>query len=814
MDFPHGVLAVDTETTGLDWVRGRIGAVSLAWDVGPSNNLATRNVGLALQLVEEARDAGVKLVFHNAAFDAHFMLRHGVSIDWDNYEDTLIMARLRDNLGDAGLKDLGERYLGVPPNQRDALDDWLKANKFKKGDILQAPDELLLPYAAQDARLTLQLYLHFRDTRSYPGYETILAKEYRVRAIIFEAEEAGVPLDVAATAELATVLEDERSSIEDKLRELGGERNFSSPTQVASLLFDELGYPEIAGRSTDDYVLTMLQAPVPQLIRAYRERSKLAGYLKSYLELEQGGFLYPSLNTVGARTHRFTCKEPNLQQIPARNRWGLRKIFRAHEGWLIGADFDKQELRIGASIANDTRMMEDLVSGEDIYRTMGSQIFHKPAELVTGMERSVAKNCVTPETRVLTGDLDWKPAGELVVGERLIAFEDFDEPAYRKDVFRWAEVTGTGRALRHVYEIELETGELLRSTDNHKWLVREAAKSGYQGVKWLETKDIAARKGKKGISFVRYLPTWERDISFDGGYMSGILDGEGSISILIRKRGDTHWQMSIAQNPGGVADRIRSTLLSRRVRFSESNNGSALHFTIRGGRTAIMRVLGIFQATRLLEKFQAIGSDLFGTLVAKSFSRVLEVRDLGEQEIVTLESSSGTYFAEGFGSHNTALGLNYGMGATKMAEQLTAQFGRVFTINEVTGIRMGYKAMYPQTIQALSRASREAERVGFVTNPWGRRLYVDPEKSYRAWNYLIQPSGGDALKDAIIHVAEVLCAWGGHIILPIHDELWCWMPNEPTVAQQREFEEAMRCDLLALPLTATAHIGRSAQELK
>ena len=244
MDFPHGVLAVDTETTGLDWVRGHIGAVSLAWGVGPSNNLATRNVGLALQLVEEARDAGVKLVFHNAAFDAHFMLRHGVSIDWDNYEDTLIMARLRDNLGDAGLKDLGERYLGVPPNQRDALDDWLKANKFKKGDILQAPDELLLPYAAQDARLTLQLYLHFRDTRSYPGYETILAKEYRVRAIIFEAEEAGVPLDVAATAELATVLEDERSSIEDKLRELGGERNFSSPTQVASLLFDELGYAE------------------------------------------------------------------------------------------------------------------------------------------------------------------------------------------------------------------------------------------------------------------------------------------------------------------------------------------------------------------------------------------------------------------------------------------------------------------------------------------------------------------------------------------------------------------------------------------
>ena len=555
MDFPHGVLAVDTETTGLDWVRGRIGAVSLAWDVGPSNNLATRNVGLALQLVEEARDAGVKLVFHNAAFDAHFMLRHGVSIDWDNYEDTLIMARLRDNLGDAGLKDLGERYLGVPPNQRDALDDWLKANKFKKGDILQAPDELLLPYAAQDARLTLQLYLHFRDTRSYPGYETILAKEYRVRAIIFEAEEAGVPLDVGATAELAVVLEDERGSIEDKLRELGGgERNFSSPTQVASLLFDELGYPEIAGRSTDDYVLTMLQAPVPQLIRAYRERSKLAGYLKSYLELEQGGFLYPSLNTVGARTHRFTCKEPNLQQIPARNRWGLRKIFRAHDGWLIGADFDKQELRIGASIANDTRMMEDLVSGEDIYRTMGSQIFHKPAELVTGMERSVAKN--------------------------------------------------------------------------------------------------------------------------------------------------------------------------------------------------------------------------------------------------------------------TALGLNYGMGATRMAEQLTAQFGRVFTINEVTGIRMGYKAMYPQTIQALSRASREAERVGFVTNPWGRRLYVDPEKSYRAWNYLIQPSGGDALKDAIIHVAEVLCAWGGHIIMPIHDELVCWVPDMPTHQQLREFEEAMKCTLLALPLTASAHMGRSMQELK
>ena len=67
------VVAVDTETSGLRWYRDMVGVVSFAWGDGPDESVATRNVDLAVAVLQERMDNGLPVVLHNSPFDLHFL---------------------------------------------------------------------------------------------------------------------------------------------------------------------------------------------------------------------------------------------------------------------------------------------------------------------------------------------------------------------------------------------------------------------------------------------------------------------------------------------------------------------------------------------------------------------------------------------------------------------------------------------------------------------------------------------------------------------------------------------------------------------
>ncbi len=126
----------------------------LAWG-HPSNNNADYVDGV--DLLEEHWQGS--LLCHNAAFDiavAHEVLGlplpHGQRVN-----DTMFLAFLLDPYGDLGLKPLAERYLGLPPTERDAVRDWLYDNKVVRRNvkrwgayIAQAPGDLVGRYAIGD----------------------------------------------------------------------------------------------------------------------------------------------------------------------------------------------------------------------------------------------------------------------------------------------------------------------------------------------------------------------------------------------------------------------------------------------------------------------------------------------------------------------------------------------------------------------------------------------------------------------------------------------------------------------------------------
>jgi DNA polymerase-1 len=93
---------------------------------------------------------------------------------------------------------------------------------------------------------------------------------------------------------------------------------------------------------------------------------------------------------MAARTHRFSCNSPNLQQIPARNdRFKIREVFVSGDGWFAGADFARQELFIAACEANETHLMADLAAGKEVYVDLAKTMLDKPS--VTTNERNAAK---------------------------------------------------------------------------------------------------------------------------------------------------------------------------------------------------------------------------------------------------------------------------------------------------------------------------------------------------------------------------------------------------------------------------------------
>lgn len=265
--------------------------------------------------------------------------------------------------------------------------------------------------------------------------------------------------------------------------------------------------------------------------------------------------------------------------------------------------------------------------------------------------------CVTPDTRILTSDLKWKKAGELNLFDGLVGF---DENTGEDDVFsnnrksrrkmKYANVLHTGLIKRHVYALHLNNGTILKSSDEHPWLI-SSKKSKNQ--KWETTAEIVnAIKNGKQRYMLQFLDPWDhvadnRDI----GYLEGIFDGEGTINC--NRKG---FLISIAQKPGPVLDKIANLLTKYNFSFSKLYHKSGVcNLQLKGSWYDRLRFLGTFCPVRLLNKYK---SHLRSGEWRKEFNSIKmltinRVEDLGIQDVVALETSSKTYFAEGFGSHNS-----------------------------------------------------------------------------------------------------------------------------------------------------------------
>lgn len=261
--------------------------------------------------------------------------------------------------------------------------------------------------------------------------------------------------------------------------------------------------------------------------------------------------------------------------------------------------------------------------------------------------RSKEDRCVSPDTLILTDDLRWVPAGDLTVGQRLLAFSEFGDGCNvggsRRNPRRWqwSHVEAKMTELSPRVRIRHERGSLV-CTPTHPVLVSHKT---HRTAVWIEAQDL-----KPHDRLIYVLDPWSGPLSYIDGWLAGITDGEGHLTTRHKGRNPNVTSITLSQNQGVVLDQMENFLTMSGFDYVRSDRVDCRKLTLKGGFPEILTFLGCIRPSRLLRKFTG---DSRGEIVrAVAYPKVVRISRLSAGPIVRLRTSTRTYVSAGLASHN------------------------------------------------------------------------------------------------------------------------------------------------------------------
>ena len=407
--FSQSTIGLDTETTELDPYTGRLRLIQLAAPDGVSiidldafanagnGVLANSESLLPLKRLLEA-PRPIKIA-HNAKFDAKF-LKHNLQADLGGVFDSLLASQLI-SAGDIeerhGLETVASRYLNESVDKSERLSNW----NFELS-------EAQLEYAARDAAILLPLREKLIERLKAEALVKCAQLEFECVMPVADIELAGFYMHKDRWLEQLAIVEKRRGELAEELQQVlaeeslqgslfGGPQradiNLDSHQQLTQAL-ERLGIP--VPDSTRNWKLQPLaiEYPVIATLLEYRTLQKaLTSYGQNMIELinPTTGRLHADFRQIGAPTGRFSCTNPNIQQVPHAAEY--RRCFSGYPAGrkLIIADYSQIELRILAEFSGDRGFIEAFNSGADLHRVTAAQVFNVTLEQVSKDQRDFAK---------------------------------------------------------------------------------------------------------------------------------------------------------------------------------------------------------------------------------------------------------------------------------------------------------------------------------------------------------------------------------------------------------------------------------------
>ena len=408
------VFAFDTETTSLNYIDAEVVGLSFAVEPGEAAYLPVAHdyMGAPPQLDREAvfkrlkpllEDPNKAKLGHNLKYDQSVLANHGIELQGVRHDTMLESYVVNSTASRHDLDTLCERHLAHSNIHFTDV-----AGKGKNQITFnQVPLDVAVPYAAEDADMTLRLHRHFwPQLEQLPGqqalYETL---EVPLVGVLSRIERTGVCVDAALLKRQSGELAERMQEIQDAAwKEAGHEFNLGSPKQLQAILFEELGIPVVRKTpkgqpSTAEDVLQelALSYPLPKLVLQHRSMSKLKSTYTDKLPKQinaKTGRVHTSYHQAVASTGRLSSADPNLQNIPIRTEEGrrIRQAFIAPPGKkILAVDYSQIELRIMAHLSADESLLSAFAKGRDIHSATAAEVFGGSAESVSVDDRRAAK---------------------------------------------------------------------------------------------------------------------------------------------------------------------------------------------------------------------------------------------------------------------------------------------------------------------------------------------------------------------------------------------------------------------------------------
>ena len=408
------LVAVDTETTSLDYMQAQLVGVCVAVEPGEAAYIPFGHdyMGAPAQLSKEAvlaqlkpllEDPEIKKVGQNLKYDMSVLAQHGIDLQGVAF-DTMLESYVLDSVATRhDMDSLAAEYLGETTI---SFTDVAGKGAFQL-TFNQVPLEEAAPYAAEDADITLRLHqVLWPELRKHASLEKVFNDiELPLLPVLSRIERTGALVDGTLLFQQSNELAERLGELETEAWGLAGQQfNLASPKQLGEILFEKLEIPVLkktakGAPSTKEEVLQelALDYPLPKVLLEHRGLAKLKSTYTDKLPTminPQSQRIHTSYHQAGTATGRLSSSDPNLQNIPVRTPEGrrVRQAFIAAPGCkMVAADYSQIELRIMAHLSEDPSLLKAFAEGQDIHRATAAEVFAVATEQVTADMRRSAK---------------------------------------------------------------------------------------------------------------------------------------------------------------------------------------------------------------------------------------------------------------------------------------------------------------------------------------------------------------------------------------------------------------------------------------
>ena len=343
-------------------------------------------------------------IFHNAMYDVCFIRAAGLKIN-GTIVDTMIAGSLVDeNRFRYDLGSMGRDYLGIGKNEavlKETAELW---GVDAKSEMYKLPAMYVGEYAEQDAELTLKLWQEMKKQMYHEDIEDIFKLETELFPCLVDMRFLGVRVDVEAAHNLKQQLvEEEKECLQEVKKatqvdvQIWAARSIEKVFQKLNLPYD-LTAKTNSPSFTKNFLQNHPHPLVKQIARAREINKSHTTFIDTILKHQHKGRIHAEINQIrsdqgGTVTGRFSYNNPNLQQIPARNKElgpRIRSLFIPEEGCQWGCfDYSQQEPRLVTHYAS----LDGLYGVDEVLDAYneGEADFHQIVSDMANIPRSQAK---------------------------------------------------------------------------------------------------------------------------------------------------------------------------------------------------------------------------------------------------------------------------------------------------------------------------------------------------------------------------------------------------------------------------------------